>query len=233
MSTYLTDPLSEDPGDDGSTEATTTEEAAAEDGAVDAEELLEQEARPKVDSPFTRPGRWYVVHTQSGYEKKVKQNLEARTTSMNMEERIHEVVIPMEDVVEFKAGKKVVVQKKMFPGYLLVLCELDDDSWYVIRNTPGVTGFVGQGAKPSPLPRRDVESFLSVSTETPEEVAQRAKPRSQWEMGETVRVKEGPFADFSGEIIEINEDQLKVKVLVNIFGRETPVELDFSQVAKL
>ena len=138
---------------------------------IDAEDLLEEAAAPKVESPFDRPGRWYVVHTQSGYEKKVKQNLEARTSSMNMEERIHEVVIPMEDVVEFKGGKKVVVQKKMFPGYLLVRCELDDDSWYVIRNTPGVTGFVGQGAKPSPLPRKDVESFLSVSTETPEEVA--------------------------------------------------------------
>jgi transcriptional antiterminator NusG len=218
----VTDP----PADDGAA-------ASADDGAVDAEDLLEEAAAPPVESPFERPGRWYVVHTQSGYEKKVKQNLEARTSSMNMEERIHEVVIPMEDVVDFKGGKKVVVQKKMFPGYLLVRCELDDDSWYVIRNTPGVTGFVGQGAKPSPLPRKDVESFLSVSTETPEEVAQRAKPRSQYEMGETVRVKEGPFADFSGEVIEINEDQLKVKVLVNIFGRETPVELDFSQVAKL
>jgi transcription termination/antitermination protein NusG len=201
--------------------------------AIDAEDYLEEAAAPAVESPFERPGRWYVVHTQSGYEKKVKQNLEARTSSMNMEERIHEVVIPMEDVVDFKGGKKVVVQKKMFPGYLLVRCELDDDSWYVIRNTPGVTGFVGQGAKPSPLPRKDVESFLSVSTETPEEVAHRAKPRLEYEMGETVRVKEGPFADFSGEIIEINEDQMKLKVLVNIFGRETPVELEFSKVAKL
>lgn len=208
-------------------------DAADGDDAVDAEDLIEEVAAPVVESPFDRPGRWYVVHTQSGYEKKVKQNLEARTSSMNMEERIHEVVIPMEDVVDFKGGKKVVVQKKMFPGYLLVRCELDDDSWYVIRNTPGVTGFVGQGAKPSPLPRKDVEAFLSVSTETPDEVAQRAKPRLEYEMGETVRVKEGPFADFSGEIIEINEDQLKLKVLVNIFGRETPVELEFSKVAKL
>jgi transcription termination/antitermination protein NusG len=152
---------------------------------------------------------------------------------MNMEERIHEVVIPMEDVVDFKNGKKVVVQKKMFPGYLLVRCELDDDSWYVIRNTPGVTGFVGQGAKPSPLPRKDVESFLQVKTESAEEAVAKAKPRVGFEMGETVRVKEGPFADFTGEIIEINADQLKVKVLVNIFGRETPVELEFSKVAKL
>ncbi len=233
MSAYITDPLSPDEPDGDEAATTDDAPASAEGAAVDAEDMLEQEARPKPDSPFNRPGRWYVVHTQSGYEKKVKQNLEARTSSMNMEERIHEVVIPMEDVVEFKGGKKVVVQKKMFPGYLLVRCELDDDSWYVIRNTPGVTGFVGQGAKPSPLPRKDVESFLSVSTEGPEEVAARAKPRLEYEMGETVRVKEGPFADFSGEIIEINEDQLKLKVLVNIFGRETPVELEFSKVAKL
>lgn len=209
------------------------EETAADDGTVLVEdELLEQAAGP-ADSPYDRPGRWYVVHTQSGYEKKVKQNLEARTTSMNMEERIHEVVIPMEDVVEFKGGKKVVVQKKVFPGYLLVRCDLDDDSWYVIRNTPGVTGFVGQGAKPSPLPRRDVEMFLQVKTGDEDVAVRRGKPRLEYETGETVRVKEGPFADFSGEIIEINEEQLKVKVLVNIFGRETPVELDFSQVAKL
>ena len=204
--------------------------AEADVAVVDEDELLEP---APVDNPWRRPGRWYVVHTQSGYEKKVKQNLEARTSSMNMEERIHEVVIPMEDVVEFKNGKKQVVQKKMFPGYLLVRCELDDDSWYVIRNTPGVTGFVGQGAKPSPLPRRDVETFLQVKTGDEAETPRKGKPRLEYEVGETVRVKEGPFADFSGQIVEINEDQLKVKVLVNIFGRETPVELEFSQVAKL
>ncbi len=113
--------------------------------AVDAEELLTEAAAAKPISPFDRPGRWFVVHTQSGYEKKVKQNLEARTQSMNMEGRIHEVVIPMEEVVEFKGGRKVVSQKKVFPGYLLVRCDLDDDAWYVIRNTPGVTGFVGSG----------------------------------------------------------------------------------------
>jgi transcriptional antiterminator NusG len=199
---------------------------------LDEDALLDEAAAVALESPYDRPGRWFVVHTQSGYEKKVKQNLEARISSMNMEERIHEVVIPMEDVVEFKNGKKVVVQKKVFPGYLLVRCNLDDDSWYVIRNTPGVTGFVGQGAKPSPLPRKDVEAFLQVKPEG-EEAPKRGKPRLEYEMGETVRVKEGPFADFSGQIVEINEDQLKVKVLVNIFGRETPVELEFSQVAKL
>jgi transcription termination/antitermination protein NusG len=208
------------------------DEALEADVEVLDEDALLEEAAPPVERPYDRPGRWYVVHTQSGYEKKVKQNLEARISSMNMEERIYEVVIPMEDVVEFKGGKKQVVPKKMFPGYLLVRCELDDDSWYVIRNTPGVTGFVGQGAKPSPLPRRDVESFLQVKPEG-EEAPKRGRPRLEYEQGETVRVKEGPFADFSGEIIEINEDQLKVKVLVNIFGRETPVELEFSQVAKL
>ncbi|WP_349257787.1 transcription termination/antitermination protein NusG [Iamia sp.] len=197
---------------------------------IDVESLLE-EAAP-VESPFDRPGRWFVVHTQSGYEKKVKQNLEARTSSMNMEGRIHEVVIPMEDVVEIRSGKKQVVQKKMFPGYLLVRCMLDDDSWYVIRNTPGVTGFVGAGNKPSPLPRRDVETFLSVKDDSDDLPSKRGRARLEHELGETVRVKEGPFANFSGEIVEINEDQLKVKVLVDIFGRETPVELDFSQVAK-
>ena len=197
---------------------------------LDEDELLAP--APRVESPYDRPGRWFVVHTQSGYEKKVKQNLEARISSMGMEERIYEVVIPMEDVTEFKNGKKVTVQKKVFPGYLLVRCELDDDSWYVVRNTPGIVNFVGHGGKPSPLSRREVETFLGVKVEG-QEPPKRTKAKVDFEVGETVRVKEGPFADFSGEIIEINEDQAKLKVLVNIFGRETPVELDFGQVAKL
>ncbi len=222
----------DDPSGPAGDLAAAADPAEGDDEVLSEDELLESSA-PRPISPYDRPGAWFVVHTQSGYEKKVKQNLEARTQSMNMEERIHEVVIPMEDVVEFKNGKKVVVQKKMFPGYLLVRCALDDDSWYVIRNTPGVTGFVGQGAKPSPLPRRDVESFLQVKPEGEESPGAKRKPKLEYELGETVRVKEGPFADFSGEIVEINEDQLKVKVLVNIFGRETPVELEFSQVAKL
>jgi transcription termination/antitermination protein NusG len=204
---------------------------AAEPEVLTDDQLLEQQA--PAESPYDRPGRWFVVHTQSGYEKKVKQNLEARIVSMNAEESIYEVVIPMEDYVDFRNGKRVVAQRKMFPGYLLVRSQLDDQAWFVIRNTPGVTGFVGQGAKPSPLPRRDVEAFLVPKGGTEEQVAQRAKPRLEYEVGETVRVKEGPFADFSGEVIEINEDQLKLKVLVNIFGRETPVELEFSKVAKL
>jgi transcriptional antiterminator NusG len=206
------------------------EAAEGESEVVSTDELLAESA--VVDNPYTRPGRWFVVHTQSGYEKNVKQNLDARIHSMNAEEAVYEVVIPMEDYVDFKNGKRVVNQRKMFPGYLLVRAELDDTAWFVIRNTPGVTGFVGQGAKPSPLPRRDVEAFL-MPKGGEEQVATRAKPRLEYEMGETVRVKEGPFADFSGEVIELNEDQLKLKVLVNIFGRETPVELEFSKVAKL
>ncbi|HVC70167.1 MAG TPA: transcription termination/antitermination protein NusG [Acidimicrobiales bacterium] len=187
-----------------------------------------------LESPYDRPGRWFVVHTYAGYENKVKSNLQSRIVSMNMEDRIFEVVIPMEDVVEFKNGKKVVVQKKVFPGYLLTRCDLDDDSWSVIRNTPGVTGFVGPGTKPTPLSRREVEGILQVPLVSGGvEQVKKSRPRLEYEEGETVRVKEGPFADFSGQIDEINEDQLKLKVLVNIFGRETPVELEFSQVAKL
>jgi len=186
-----------------------------------------------VESPYDRPGSWYVVHTYAGYENKVKSNLQSRIASMNMEDRIFECVIPMEDVIEFKGGKKVTVQKKVFPGYLLVRCELDDDSWRVVRNTPGVTGFVGLGAKPTPLSRKEVESILQVQPGGTEGTKKTRPHRPMYEVGESVRVKEGPFADFSGSIAEINEDQLKVKVLVNIFGRETPVELEFSQVAKL
>jgi transcriptional antiterminator NusG len=233
------EPLVDEPVAEAPAAPEPTDEAAPDVAAVavlDEEDLLEAEEPevPKVESPYDRPGRWYVVHTQSGHEKKAQQNLAARTESMNMEERIYETVIPMEDVVEFRNGKKVVVQKKMFPGYLLVRANLNDDAWYVVRNTPSVVNFVGSGGKPSPLTRREVENFLGFKEEGTEATpTARSKARLEYEMGETVRVKEGPFADFSGEIVEINEDQLKVKVLVNIFGRETPVELEFSQVARL
>ena len=213
-------------------------EAIAElvDAAAADDEDEAPAPRPKPQSPYDKPGDWYVVHTQSGYEKKVKSNLESRIHSMNMEDSIFEVVIPMEDVIEFKNGKKVVVQKKVYPGYLYIRCFLDDHSWDVIRNTPGVTGFVGTGGKPVPLSRSDVEAALAVpeEEETVEGApAKRQRPKLEYEVGESVRVKTGPFADFSGQIAEINEDQLKVKVLVNIFGRETPVELEFAEVAKL
>ena len=193
----------------------------------------DDEAAVREPSPYDRPGRWYVVHTYAGYENKVKSNLESRISSMNMEDRIFEVVIPMEEVAEIKGGKRVFVQRKVFPGYLLCRCDLDDDSWSVIRQTPGVTGFVGPGTKPTSLPRAEVEAILQVRPEGVEGQKHRSKPRLEHQVGDTVRVKEGPFADFSGQIAEINEDQLKLKVLVNIFGRETPVELEFSQVAKL
>jgi transcriptional antiterminator NusG len=208
------------------------EEPVADLESDEEDEFDDEQDAVLVESPYDRPGRWYVVHTYAGYENKVKSNLESRIVSMNVEDRIFEVVIPMEDVVEFKNGKKVVVQKKVFPGYLLCRCDLDDDSWSTIRNTPGVTGFVGPGTKPLPLSRREVESILQVKIEGVEP-QKKTRPRLEYEAGETVRVKEGPFADFSGQIAEINEDQAKLKVLVNIFGRETPVELEFSQVAKL
>jgi transcription termination/antitermination protein NusG len=213
-----------------------TSEPSLEDAElVDVTEVEEEEAAaPAEPSPYDRPGSWFVVHTYAGYENKVKQNLASRVRSMNVEDRIYEVVIPMEDVIEFKGGRKVVVQKKVFPGYLLVRQELDDDSWYVVRNTPGVTGFVGSGAKPTPLSRREVEDILGVGKVEGAEVAQKkARPRLEFETGEQVRVVAGPFADFNGAISEIDVDRSKLKVLVNIFGRETPVELEFGQVSKL
>jgi transcriptional antiterminator NusG len=225
--------VTEEVAPDGTVEETVVVETVVLDGDEDVDFDEDDESPVVVESPYDRAGQWFVVHSYAGYENKVKSNLESRIVSMNMEDRIFEVVIPMEDVVEFKNGKKVIVQKKVFPGYLLTRCDLDDDSWSVIRNTPGVTGFVGPGTKPTPLSRREVESILQVKVEGGVEPAKKTRPRLEYEVGETVRVKEGPFADFSGQIDEINEDQLKLKVLVNIFGRETPVELEFSQVAKL
>jgi transcription termination/antitermination protein NusG len=251
----MSDPTNTDPEDAPVTAHDTAESAVGEpdlviDATADAEvadpqatasnegpgwggDEEEDEEIVPVESPYDRPGRWYVVHTYSGYENKVRSNMGNVVASRGIEDRVFEVVIPMEDVVEFKGGKKVTVQKKVFPGYLLVRCDLDDDTWGAIRNTPGVTGFVGPGTKPTPLSRREVENILQVKVEGVEATTKRSRPRLEYEVDETVRVKEGPFADFSGQIAEINEDQLKLKVLVNIFGRETPVELEFSQVAKL
>jgi transcriptional antiterminator NusG len=181
--------------------------------------------------PFAGPGDWYVIHTYAGYENKVKTNLGSRIHTMQMEDKIFDVVIPMEDVMEIKSGRKQVVQKKVFPGYLLVKMIYDDDSWYVVRNTPGVTGFVtsGTGQKPTPLSRREVEKILTVKAEETKKPAFRL----EFEEGDVVRIISGPFADFNGTISEINVDQSKVKVLVNIFDRETPVELSFDQVARV
>jgi transcriptional antiterminator NusG len=190
----------------------------------------EEEVDAAVHDPFRGPGDWYVVHTYAGYENKVKTNLESRIHTMQMEDKIFDVHIPMEDVMEIKGGKKQVVQRKVFPGYLLVKMIYDNDSWYVVRNTPGVTGFVaaGTGSKPTPLSRREVEKILAVKKEE-------VKPqfRLGFEEQDVVRIISGPFADFNGTISEINLDQSKLKVLVNIFDRETPVELSFDQVAKV
>jgi len=215
-------------------EAAVMEEAADEVGeelvteaAVKEAAIVEEERK---DDPFRGPGDWYVVHTYAGYENKVKANLESRIHTMQMEGKIFRVHIPMEDVMEIKNGKKQIVQKKVFPGYLLVKMEYDNDSWYVVRNTPGVTGFVsaGTGQKPTPLSKREIEKILVVKKEE-------AKPtvRLGFDEGDVVRITSGPFADFNGTISEINADQAKLKVLVNIFDRETPVELSFDQVAKV
>jgi len=206
------------------------EEPAAADPEPAIAEEPEAPAEPASDDPFRGPGEWYVVHTYAGYENKVKTNLESRIHTMQMEGKIFRVHIPMEDVMEIKGGKKQVVQKKVFPGYLLVKMDYDNDSWYVVRNTPGVTGFVsaGTGTKPTPLSKREVEKILVVKKEE-------AKPqvRLGFEEGDVVRIISGPFADFNGTISEINADQAKLKVLVNIFDRETPVELGFDQVSKV
>ena len=199
-------------------------ESEAIDGPHEGEEGYEAPVIP----PNERSGDWFVVHTYAGYENKVKTNLMSRISSMNVEEKIFEVVIPMEDVMEIKQGKKQIVQKKVFPGYRLTRMYLDDDSWYVVRNTPGVTGFVGSGTKPTPLSTREVDKILQVKPEQ-----KKLRPRLEFEEQESVRVTSGPFANFTGSISEINVDQSKLKVLVNIFGRETPVELGFDQVAKL
>ena len=194
--------------------------------AAEAEAIVET----GTSDPFRGPGDWYVVHTYAGYENKVKANLESRIHTMQMEGKIFRVHIPMEDVMEIKSGKRQVVQKKVFPGYLLVKMFYDNDSWYVVRNTPGVTGFVsaGTGSKPTPLSKREVEKILAVKKEE-------VKPqvRLGFEEGDVVRITSGPFADFNGTISEINVDQAKLKVLVNIFDRETPVELGFDQVSKV
>ena len=212
-------------------EAATADTSAEEpEPVLAAEPEAAEELETAVRDPFKGPGEWYVVHTYAGYENKVRANLESRIHTMQMEDKIFDVHIPMEDVMEIKGGKKQVVQRKVFPGYLLVKMVYDNDSWYVVRNTPGVTGFVaaGTGSKPTPLSRREVEKILAVKKEE-------VKPafRLGFEEKDVVRIISGPFADFNGTISEINVDQSKLKVLVNIFDRETPVELGFDQVVKV
>jgi len=172
--------------------------------------------------------KWYVIHTYSGYENKVKTNLEHRIESMGVQDKIFQVVIPTEEEIEIKDGQRRTVQKKVYPGYVMVEMAMDDDAWYVVRNTPGVTSFVGSGNKPVPLQEHEVRGIQKqIKAEAPSKVA------VEYEIGENVRVVDGPFTDFHGKVVEINVEKGKLKVLVNMFGRETPVELDLLQVERL
>lgn len=173
--------------------------------------------------------RWYVVHTQTGVEAKVKTNLETRAQLAGLSHMIHQVLIPTEKVSEVKEGKKKISERKFFPGYILVEMDLTDESWYLVKNTPGVSGFVGSGKKPIPLGDSDIQNVLVQQKEKTE----KPKPKVEFEIGENVRVKEGAFANFNGTVEEMNPNRGKMKVMVSIFGRQTPVELEYWQVEKI
>lgn len=186
---------------------------------------------PEAQSPTrTIPpeARWYVIHAYSGHEEKVRANLLKRVDSMDMHDKIFDVLVPTENVIEIKDGQRRSVARRIFPGYILVHMVMTDESWYVVRNTPGVTSFVGSGNKPLPLPEHEVRSIIGVRSEPAQ-----AKVSVAYQVGENVRVVDGPFTDFHGKVVEINPDKGKLKVLVNMFGRETPVELDLLQVERL
>jgi transcription termination/antitermination protein NusG len=233
-------------------------DAAADVAAEEGPEAVQTDAAPEPEVRRGRPrmladvrdrkdlgrlfGDWYVVHTYSGYEQRVKDNLTNRVEALEADDRVFEVVIPTEEVTEYKKGKKTTSQKKFLPGYVLVRMDMDDETWGIVRHTPNVTGFVGSsGSKPVPLPLREVAATLQIpdkvveETEAEEAAAEPEKPQMEidLEVGETIRVTTGPFADFTGTIAEINLDQAKLKVLVSVFGRETPLELPFDNVAKL
>jgi len=171
--------------------------------------------------------RWYVIHTYSGYENKVRQNLEHRIDSMEMQDQIFRVVVPTEEEIEIKNGQRRTVNKKVFPGYVLVQMKLTDDSWYVVRNTPGVTGFVGMGNKPTPLEDTEVKAILKQMEE------EAPKVRVNYVVGQAVKITDGPFTDFEGTVEAIDQDKGRVRVVVSFFGRDMPVELDFLQVMRL
>lgn len=177
--------------------------------------------------PTEEDAHWYVVHTYSGYENKVRQNLEHRIESMDMRNQIFHVVVPTEEEIEIKNGQRRTVQKKVFPGYVLVQMRLTDDSWYVVRNTPGVTSFVGMGTKPTPLADEEVKYILKQMEE------EAPKVKVNYEIGQTVKITDGPFTDFEGVVDGIDEERGRVRVLVSFFGREAPVELDFLQVIRV
>ncbi|MGI9008394.1 MAG: transcription termination/antitermination protein NusG [Streptosporangiaceae bacterium] len=202
--------------------------AAGEPEEVDPVAAFEAELR-------LLPGAWYVVHSYAGYENRVRANLESRTQSLNMEDFIFQIEVPTHEVIEIKGGKRQQVQEKVLPGYILVRMELTDESWAAVRNTPGVTGFVGLSSRPSPLSRDEVMSLLAPVPE--EKAAKKAEAvraaAVDFEVNQSVTVMDGPFATLPATVSEINPDTQKLKVLVSIFGRETPVELSFDQVSKL
>ncbi|MBI2212164.1 MAG: transcription termination/antitermination protein NusG [Acidobacteria bacterium] len=179
---------------------------------------------------MTEPGvkQWYIVHTYSGFEERVKENLEQRIDALGMRDRFGDVRIPKETVVEMRGGKKREVERKFFPGYILVEMEMVDDAWHLVKNTPKVTGFVGTGKKPTPLTQEEVDSILNQVVSTQE----KPKPKHVYEHGEHVRIIDGPFSNFTGVVEEVNVDRGTLKVMVTIFGRSTPVELEFLQVTR-
>jgi len=210
------------PADDGDFTADSPEEKAD-----DAREEFERELR-------MLPGDWYVVHSYAGYENRVKTNLESRIQSLNMEDYIFQIEVPVHQVTEIKGGKRQQVSEKVLPGYILVRMDLTDESWAVVRNTPGVTGFVGLSSRPSPLQLGEVAGLLAPEPEPGTKQAEAARPSTvEFEVGESVTVMDGPFATLPATVNEVNPDTQKLKVLVSIFGRETPVELSFDQVAKI
>jgi len=173
--------------------------------------------------------QWYIIHTYSGFEKKVKESLESRVEAFSLQDKIGRVLIPMEDTIEMRGGKKVISSRMSYPGYVLVEMDLDENTWHIVRNTPRVTGFVGSGQTPSPLTEEEVQNILNRATTT----AEKPKPKLSFDRGEKVRIGEGPFANFTGVVEEVNSDRSTLKVSVTIFGRSTPVELDFAQVEKV
>jgi transcriptional antiterminator NusG len=175
------------------------------------------------------PKQWYIIHSYSGFEKKVKESLEGRVSAAGLQERFGEVIIPTESVVEIRGGKKVISTRMSYPGYVLVEMELDNDTWHLVRETPRVTGFVGSGQNPSPLSEEEVQGILNQATMT----AEKPRPRLSFDRNEQVRIVDGPFANFTGTVEDVNSDRSTLKISVTIFGRSTPVELDFAQVEKV
>ena len=240
-----------DPADEVADVASLADEAAspADEAASPADAPADEDApadgtpeesADSVREEFTRelrmlPGDWYVVHSYAGYENRVKTNLESRIQSLNMEDFIYQIEVPVHMVTEIKGGKRQQVSEKVLPGYILVRMDLTDESWAVVRNTPGVTGFVGLSSRPSPLQLGEVASLLAPEPEPGTKQAQEAARTStvEFEVGESVTVMDGPFATLPATVNEINPDTQKLKVLVSIFGRETPVELSFDQVTKI